>query len=66
MTSFTPRSKNTTTFSAREKQSQAGSILVGNPIGLLLALTYAVEVAATTTFTGRTKNSTSYSPRSKS
>lgn len=60
-TTYTPISKNTTTYSTVTKQDISA---LGTPIGLLLVLTREV-VAVSTTYTPISRNVTTYSTINK-
>lgn len=57
MASWTPATKNSATFTVQGKTG-GGGILVGNPIGLLLALTYATLPSLTWTQPSKTSAAT--------
>lgn len=70
-TLYTPRTKPSTSYTNRTKPT-TGSAMIhqGQPIGLLMALTYANDITITAgtpspTYTNRTKPSTSYTNRVK-
>ena len=66
MTTFTPRSKNSTTYTTRSRSDVTTSDPAGTSMGLLLALTYAVDtLTVNTTYTARSKNATTYTPRTR-
>lgn len=70
MSTFTGTTKHSATFTGTSKSSPTtgtNSIIIGNPIGLLLALTYAENHGGGTTsiWTGTTKNSSTFTGTTK-
>lgn len=58
MATLTPQTRNSPTLTATTKSS-SGGLVIGNPIGLLLALTYAASSGGSvsgTTLTAEIKN----------
>lgn len=66
MASFTNLSKNTTTFTGDTKTSGASSTVIGSPMGLLLALTYASSAAISSIFSNSSKSTSNFSNTVKS
>lgn len=58
MATLTAQTKHVPTLTAQSKSGGTGSINIGNPIGLLLALTYAVSHGSSigTVLTAQTKS----------
>jgi len=69
-TNWSPETKNSTNFTEEQADTGSRTAVVGSPIGLLLALTYAAASTVTfkqydTNFTGASVNSTNFTGESK-